>query len=121
MVVMNRAATSRTIAKQIQSFTYHPVFTRTIRPPLRQNGISQSRPLLRLSLTGNHWRFPCQCSAIVFFLWFFKKRSVMSRKKQRSAFEQVSEFDIGTIVAYRDCGLSFRKIGSRVGRNQTTC
>ncbi|GFV81122.1 HTH_38 domain-containing protein [Trichonephila clavipes] len=26
----------------------------------------------------------------------------------------------GRIVAYRDCGLSFREIGSRVGRNQTT-
>ncbi|GFY30731.1 uncharacterized protein TNCV_3118911 [Trichonephila clavipes] len=44
----------------------------------------------------------------------------MSRRKQRSAFEQVSEFDRGRIVAYRDCGLSFREIGSRVGRNQTT-
>ncbi|GFW24760.1 transposable element Tcb1 transposase [Trichonephila clavipes] len=44
----------------------------------------------------------------------------MSRKKQRSAFKQVSEFDRGRIVAYRDCGLSFREIGSRVGRNQTT-
>ncbi|GFX49864.1 transposable element Tcb1 transposase [Trichonephila clavipes] len=44
----------------------------------------------------------------------------MSRRKQRSAFDQVSEFDRGRIVAYRDCGLSFRKIGSRVGRNQTT-
>ncbi|GFW93896.1 uncharacterized protein TNCV_4221761 [Trichonephila clavipes] len=51
---------------------------------------------------------------------FFKKRSVMSRRKQRSAFDQVSEFDRGRIVAYRDCGLSFREIGSRVGRNQTT-
>ncbi|GFV15398.1 transposable element Tcb1 transposase [Trichonephila clavipes] len=38
----------------------------------------------------------------------------------RSAFDQVSEFDRGRIVAYRDCGLSFREIGSRVGRNQTT-
>ncbi|GFX94108.1 transposable element Tcb1 transposase [Trichonephila clavipes] len=38
----------------------------------------------------------------------------------RSAFDQVSEFDKGRIVAYRDCGLSFREIGSRVGRNQTT-
>ncbi|GFY15641.1 transposable element Tcb1 transposase [Trichonephila clavipes] len=37
-----------------------------------------------------------------------------------SAFDQVSEFDRGRIVAYRDCGLSFREIGSRVGRNQTT-
>ncbi|GFV45815.1 transposable element Tcb1 transposase [Trichonephila clavipes] len=44
----------------------------------------------------------------------------MSRRKQRSAFDQVSEFDKGRIVAYRDCGLPFRKIGSRVGRNQTT-
>ncbi|GFW71411.1 transposable element Tcb1 transposase [Trichonephila clavipes] len=45
----------------------------------------------------------------------------MSRRKQQSAFDQVSEFDRGRIVAYRDCGLPFRKIGSRVGRNQTTC
>ncbi|GFV07625.1 hypothetical protein TNCV_4941271 [Trichonephila clavipes] len=44
----------------------------------------------------------------------------MSRRKQRSAFGQVSEFDRGRIVAYRDCGLSFREIGSRVRRNQTT-
>ncbi|GFX43511.1 transposable element Tcb1 transposase [Trichonephila clavipes] len=44
----------------------------------------------------------------------------MSRIKQRSAFDQISEFDRGRIVAYRDCGLSFREIGSRVGRNQTT-
>ncbi|GFY34215.1 uncharacterized protein TNCV_2505181 [Trichonephila clavipes] len=51
---------------------------------------------------------------------FFKKRSAMSRRKQRSSFDQVSEFDRGRIVAYRDCGLSFREIGSRVGRNQTT-
>ncbi|GFW40229.1 transposable element Tc1 transposase [Trichonephila clavipes] len=41
----------------------------------------------------------------------------MSRRKQRSAFHQVSELDRGRIVAYRDCGLFFRKIGSRVGRN----
>ncbi|GFX78109.1 transposable element Tcb1 transposase [Trichonephila clavipes] len=45
----------------------------------------------------------------------------MSRRKQRSTFDEVSEFDRERIVAYRDCGLSFRKIGSRVGRNQTTC
>ncbi|GFW59025.1 transposable element Tcb1 transposase [Trichonephila clavipes] len=35
------------------------------------------------------------------------------------SFNQVSEFDKGRIVAYRDCGLFFREIGSRVGRNQT--
>ncbi|GFU66361.1 transposable element Tcb1 transposase [Trichonephila clavipes] len=42
----------------------------------------------------------------------------MSRRKQRSAFDQVLEFDRGRIVAYRDCGLCFRQIGSCVGRNQ---
>ncbi|GFW53924.1 transposable element Tcb1 transposase [Trichonephila clavipes] len=42
----------------------------------------------------------------------------MSRRKQRSAFDQVSEFDRGRIVACRDCELSFRQIGSCVGRNQ---
>ncbi|GFU48904.1 transposable element Tcb1 transposase [Trichonephila clavipes] len=38
------------------------------------------------------------------------------------AFYQVSEFDRGGIVPYRerDCGLFFREIGSRAGRNQTT-
>ncbi|GFX94860.1 transposable element Tcb1 transposase [Trichonephila clavipes] len=44
----------------------------------------------------------------------------MSRRKQQTAFDQISEFDRGRIVAYRDCGLSFREIDSRVGRNQTT-
>ncbi|GFY00987.1 transposable element Tcb1 transposase [Trichonephila clavipes] len=44
----------------------------------------------------------------------------MSRRKQRSAFDQVSEFHRGRIVAYRDCGLSFKEICSRVGLNQTT-
>ncbi|GFV91981.1 transposable element Tcb1 transposase [Trichonephila clavipes] len=44
----------------------------------------------------------------------------MSRRKPRSAFDQVSEFERGRIGAYRDCGLSFREIGNRVGRNQTT-
>ncbi|KFM73549.1 Transposable element Tc3 transposase, partial [Stegodyphus mimosarum] len=44
----------------------------------------------------------------------------MPCSKQRSSFDQVSEFDRGRIVAYRECGLSFREIGSRLGRNQTT-
>ncbi|GFV51767.1 transposable element Tcb1 transposase [Trichonephila clavipes] len=44
----------------------------------------------------------------------------MSRRKQRSAFDQVSEFDRGRIAAHRYCELSFRGIGSSVGRNQTT-
>ncbi|GFU21082.1 uncharacterized protein TNCV_4741621 [Trichonephila clavipes] len=56
----------------------------------------------------------------VFLVVFFKKRPIMSRRKQRLAFDQISDFDRGRIVAYRDCGLSFREIGSPVGRNQTT-
>ncbi|GFT18454.1 HTH_38 domain-containing protein [Trichonephila clavipes] len=67
------------------------------------------------------WRFRrFQARQLGFSCGFFKKRSVMSRRKQRSAFDQVSEFDRGRIVAYQNCGLSFREIGSRVGRNQTT-
>ncbi|GFU84819.1 transposable element Tcb1 transposase [Trichonephila clavipes] len=42
----------------------------------------------------------------------------MFRRKQRSAFDQVSGFDRGRIVTYPDCGLSFREIGSHVGRNR---
>ncbi|GFS81942.1 uncharacterized protein TNCV_2497291 [Trichonephila clavipes] len=56
----------------------------------------------------------------VFLVVFFKKRSVTSSRKKRSAFHQVSEFDRERIVAYRDCGLSSREIGSRVGRKHTT-
>ncbi|GFT58192.1 transposable element Tcb1 transposase [Trichonephila clavipes] len=44
----------------------------------------------------------------------------MSSRKQLSAFDQVSEFDRGRIVVYRDCRLSFMETGSCVGRNQTT-
>ncbi|GFX79472.1 uncharacterized protein TNCV_824611 [Trichonephila clavipes] len=41
-------------------------------------------------------------------------------KKCLGAFDQVFVFDRGRIVAYQGCGLSFREIDSRVGRNQTT-
>ncbi|GFS80905.1 transposable element Tcb1 transposase [Trichonephila clavipes] len=44
----------------------------------------------------------------------------MSRRKQLSDFAQVSEFDRGRIMAYLDCGLTFRQIGSRVVQNKTT-
>ncbi|UYV65995.1 hypothetical protein LAZ67_3006105 [Cordylochernes scorpioides] len=44
----------------------------------------------------------------------------MPRRNQRSSFDQVSEFDRGRKVAYRDCDLSYREIGSSVGRNQIT-
>ncbi|GFT14761.1 transposable element Tcb1 transposase [Trichonephila clavipes] len=44
----------------------------------------------------------------------------MSRRKQQSAFDQVSEFNRGRIVAYRDCELSFREIDRLAVRNQTT-
>ncbi|GFW83843.1 transposable element Tcb1 transposase [Trichonephila clavipes] len=45
-------------------------------------------------------------------------KPVMSRRKQRSAFDQVSEFNKRRIVSYQDCGLSFKEIDGRVGRNQ---
>ncbi|GFX33608.1 transposable element Tcb1 transposase [Trichonephila clavipes] len=43
----------------------------------------------------------------------------MSRRKQRSAFDQVSEFKRGRIVAYKDCGLSFKEIVSLVVLDET--
>ncbi|GFW50677.1 uncharacterized protein TNCV_2889791 [Trichonephila clavipes] len=47
---------------------------------------------------------PISSSAVVFFLWFFQKPiTVMSRRKQRSAFDQVSEFDRGRIVPHWSC------------------
>ncbi|UYV69939.1 hypothetical protein LAZ67_7001272 [Cordylochernes scorpioides] len=62
----------------------------------------------------------------LFKAWRFRqfqnisKTLIVPRLKQRSSFDQVSEFDRGRIVAYRDCESSFREIGSRVGRNQAT-
>ncbi|GFX58866.1 uncharacterized protein TNCV_805701 [Trichonephila clavipes] len=80
--------------------------------PLKTHRVEQ-RCTLHLSRaeTSSRW-----CGVVV-------RRGVpaqLCRRKQRSAFDQVSEFDRGRIVAYRDCGLSFREIGSRAGRNQTT-
>ncbi|GFX39977.1 transposable element Tcb1 transposase [Trichonephila clavipes] len=44
----------------------------------------------------------------------------MTRGRHRASFDQVSKLYRGRIVAYRDCGLSFREIGQLVGRNQAT-
>ncbi|GFX91917.1 hypothetical protein TNCV_3577471 [Trichonephila clavipes] len=38
--------------------------------------------------------------------------------RHREVFDHVNEFHRGKIVAYRDCGLSFREIYLRVGQNQ---
>ena len=70
------------------------------------------------------WRFrwfQVQQFFCVFFFFFQRKIwSIIPCWKQRSFFDQVSKFDWGRIVAHQDCGLSFREIGRRVGRNQTT-
>ncbi|GFU45424.1 transposable element Tcb1 transposase [Trichonephila clavipes] len=57
---------------------------------------------------------------LCFSCGFSKNDLLFIVEKKRSAFDHVSEIHRGGIVAYRDCGLSFREIGSRVGRNQTT-
>ncbi|GFV22682.1 transposable element Tcb1 transposase [Trichonephila clavipes] len=54
MAVMDRTATSRTIAQRIQFVTHHSVSIRTIRCCLQQSGMSARRPSLRLPVTGNH-------------------------------------------------------------------
>ncbi|GFX12793.1 transposable element Tc3 transposase [Trichonephila clavipes] len=48
IVVMDRAAISRTIAQQIQSVTRPSVSVRTIRCRFQQSGVSAKRPLLCL-------------------------------------------------------------------------
>ncbi|GFS90103.1 transposable element Tcb1 transposase [Trichonephila clavipes] len=60
MALIQRAASSRTIAQQIQSVTHHSVSTRTIRRRLHQSGMSARHLLLRLPLTGNHRHLPRQ-------------------------------------------------------------
>ncbi|GFS69885.1 nuclear factor related to kappa-B-binding protein [Trichonephila clavipes] len=54
ITVMDRSATSRIMAQQIQSVTYHSVSTHTIRGHLQQSGMSARCSLLCLPLTGNH-------------------------------------------------------------------
>lgn len=44
----------------------------------------------------------------------------MPRVRRRNAYHHVSDFDKGRIVAYRDCGLSYRDIAARVGRDPMT-
>ncbi|UYV68445.1 hypothetical protein LAZ67_5004338 [Cordylochernes scorpioides] len=83
-----------------------------------QSPINREPPLPALEIIS-YVRFilirPFQVRQLV-----LKKTRIMPRRKQRSSFYQVSEFDRGRIVTYRDGGLSFREIGDRVGRNQTT-
>ncbi|GFW15158.1 uncharacterized protein TNCV_173051 [Trichonephila clavipes] len=69
-------------------------------------------PTEKYTRPPDYYKFVSQFMTVFF-------EDVISRRKQRSAFDRVSEFDRGRIVAYRECGLSFRKIGSRVGQNQT--
>ncbi|GFX89323.1 uncharacterized protein TNCV_1340221 [Trichonephila clavipes] len=56
MTVRNHAATSRTIAQEIQCITYHSAFACTIQRHLQQSGKSARRPMLRLPSTGSHKR-----------------------------------------------------------------
>ncbi|GFT45829.1 hypothetical protein TNCV_1781611 [Trichonephila clavipes] len=40
-------------------------------------------------------------------------------RKRRNAYQRVSEFDPGIIFAYLECGLLFRDIALRTGRDTT--
>ncbi|GFT13703.1 hypothetical protein TNCV_3831711 [Trichonephila clavipes] len=44
----------------------------------------------------------------------------MPRVKSRNAYQPVSDFDKGRIVAYRDCGVLYRSIAACVSRNLMT-
>ncbi|GFW59499.1 HTH_Tnp_Tc3_2 domain-containing protein [Trichonephila clavipes] len=41
----------------------------------------------------------------------------MPRVRKRNAYQRVSAFNNGLIVAYRDCGLSYHSIAARVGQD----
>ncbi|GFV45208.1 HTH_Tnp_Tc3_2 domain-containing protein [Trichonephila clavipes] len=44
----------------------------------------------------------------------------MPRVRSRNAYQQVSGFDKGQIVAYRNCGLPYHTIAARIGRDPMT-
>ncbi|GFY05977.1 HTH_Tnp_Tc3_2 domain-containing protein [Trichonephila clavipes] len=44
----------------------------------------------------------------------------MFRQRSRNAYQHVSDFDKGRVVAYRDCGLSYHSIAARIGRDLMT-
>ncbi|GFX56181.1 transposable element Tc3 transposase [Trichonephila clavipes] len=54
MAVIDRSATSRTIAKQIQFVTHHSESAGTIHLRFQERGMPARCTLLRLPLTGNH-------------------------------------------------------------------
>ncbi|GFV40242.1 uncharacterized protein TNCV_1443951 [Trichonephila clavipes] len=54
------------------------------------------------------------------FLVVFSKKYHLCLVENSDQLLMKYPFARGRTVAYRDCGLSFREIGSRVGRNQTT-
>ncbi|GFY05868.1 HTH_Tnp_Tc3_2 domain-containing protein [Trichonephila clavipes] len=45
---------------------------------------------------------------------------VIPRVRSRNAYQHVSDFDKGQIVAYRKCGISYHSIAARVGRDPIT-
>ncbi|GFV57106.1 HTH_Tnp_Tc3_2 domain-containing protein [Trichonephila clavipes] len=44
----------------------------------------------------------------------------MPRVRSRNAYQHISDFDKGQIVAYQDYGLSYRSIATRIGRDPMT-
>ncbi|GFT39211.1 hypothetical protein TNCV_2897321 [Trichonephila clavipes] len=45
---------------------------------------------------------------------------MMPPVRSRNAYQHISECDKGRMVAHRDCGLSYRRIAARVGRDPMT-
>ncbi|GFU06192.1 HTH_Tnp_Tc3_2 domain-containing protein [Trichonephila clavipes] len=60
---------------------------------------------------------PVPHTQISFQRCYLGKAVVMPRVRSRNAYQHVPDFDKGRIVVYQDCGLSYRSIAARVGRD----
>ncbi|UYV78474.1 hypothetical protein LAZ67_16001621 [Cordylochernes scorpioides] len=97
-------------AREIQDKTSPPIYSSTPMTQIQLPSQEKDFEDQRRRTSRKHYLRPRD----------FNDSSRKQRRQQRSSFDKESEFDKERIVAYRDCGLSFRKIGSRAGRNQTT-
>ncbi|GFW88883.1 transposable element Tcb1 transposase [Trichonephila clavipes] len=103
MAVLDRAATSQTIAQKIQSGTHHPVPACSIRRRLQQIGMSAKRPSLHLLLSGNKRRL-CHQWCVERWTWTIERNDVVFADVNPTSVYSITmvRFEFGDIVV-RGC------------------